>query len=407
MQRESKSIALIATGLFGTAFVLPALSLSLLPYSSLFLERKGSGTRAFLLYAMFIAFLLAMLNAGKLVEADEGNYFFMFDQMLKGGNLGLFEAINNATGRLEILFYAVSYLVFGVLGLSFKAVTIFWTFFAYFVSACSFLIVFKGRIHRIYALAVFTFCVIFFINFALTAQVMRQYAAGSLVLLAFACFDKKARSLILIFLAALIHNSALIFVIPWCFAVYFHLRANKVPSLMGSLLIMGILTGFAYFLGDFLFAYLGNVSGSVEQLYNSSLKDDGDLTLFKIASIALAIIVLFYEVKAQDRGELNPNALPMLFAVLFLGVLLIVVRQLPLLLLRFSFYSDFFSFIALSMLLFRLARHVPVFVILAFPLLANCVLIARALYSPWTYSWLVDNVGDNFIFTLLLRVIDA
>ena len=387
----------LTTGLLGLGFLFPFLSPALLSYSRMFLPRAG--LRTFLFYAGVFSLALAMLNAGKLVEADEENYFFFFQEILDGGVNGLTGNILDITGRSEVVFYWISYFIFGVLGASFKAVTVFWTFFTYLVSSLAFAKIFREKVSYSHTLPIFIFCVILLINFTLTAQVMRQYAAGALVIAAFSYFDKRKLSFISLVMAGGIHNSAFLFLIPWGLSIYLQSRTNKVPSLLILLPILAI----SFLIGKILYSLGGEGAEEIQGWVLSGMKEDGDIGAFKLISIIASAAILFYEMKTQfDR-----NLLPLFTGFFFLIGLLLMAREFPLMLLRFSFYVEFFAFIAVAMLFFRVAKYVSGATLLILPIVANTLLLVRVFASPWTYSWFGGSLSENFIIVLLLRMVNA
>src|SRR5262249_16514395 len=163
--------------------------------------------------------------------------------------------------------------------------------------------------------------------------VTRQYSAGAMILTAFVYFDRRVLSFALLAFAATVHNSAVLFFVPWAFVLFFGARLRGLPP--GWLIVGGIAA--VAVAGSAIFDVVDYVAGGLLSLFKHGLLDNGDLTMFKIASVVAALAVFWYEMK---RG-LDRKFLPPAYALVFLVVLLALVWQLPLFLLRFSFYVEF------------------------------------------------------------------
>jgi hypothetical protein len=387
--RSAIAATLLAVGSF-----FPVGSVVFLSYSRIV---SGRGDRrTFLLYVGLLAFLLALLNAGKLVEADEETYLMFLRDIGLNAPGGLLRALNDVTGRNEWGFYSISYFLFWLSGGSLKVIIVFWTFLTYFITGLSFARIFRERMTLSYALPIFASTAVLFINFALTAQVTRQYVAGTLILTSFAFFDKRARSLGLIVLAGFIHNSAFVFLLPWCVTLLIAKRMRGVPPWW--LLLAGI--GSLGAVGSVAYAIIESLSDGLVGMLANSMKDNGDMTLFKVASIVVATSILYAEMKRR----FDPRLLPLFFALFFLVALLALVWKLPMFLLRFSFYVEFFATVTVALWLFRFAAHAKSATLLFLPVVANAFLLVRTIFSPWTYSWL-EGLADNFVGALLVRML--
>jgi hypothetical protein len=375
----------------GTLF--PISSVALACYSKNLLRSGSRGT--FLFYACFLALMLALLNAGKLIEADEKTYLDFLTDMSRNIQNGFSQAVLDATGRRELGFYAISYPLFRLTGGSIKSVIVFWTFWIYFLSALAFARLFRDRIAREYSLAIFAICSMVFINFILTAQVTRQYAAGAMILVSFAYFDRRFLSFGLLVFASLVHNAGAVFLVPWLFALFFGARFKSMPP---SWLVLGLLAGL-FAAGSVAFSIVEYLTGGLLAWFAGSLLDNGEVSIFKLVTLGAAFAILYYEMTRNYDRRLVPFAI----ALLFLTGLLALVWKLPLFILRFSFFVEFFATISVAMLFFRFAPQLPRATVLLLPLLANAALLTRVLNSPWTYSWLEKGLVDNFVGNLMVR----
>lgn len=389
--------ASLSAGLLGLGFLFPLVATALVTYSKIFLPRAG--LRTFLFFAAVFAFLLAMLNAGKKVEADEANFFLYFSKILTGpGYFDFYQNVQNVTGKGEVAFYGMSYLLFGVLGTSFKTVTVFWTFFIYFISAFALGKMWKEKTEYAQAFPIFVLCVTFFINFALTAQTIKQYAAGAVVIASFALLSNNRKtSFLLMVTAGWIHNSALFFIVPWLTSIYLQTKINKLPSLF----ILLAMSAGLYVIGGMMGVLIENAPEDIQKMYFASLsQEDGEVTLLKIITIFTTLLILIDEFRARIEREL----LPFVVGFLFLVGLMLFFREVPLWLLRYSFYADFFMYILISMFLFnaiaKIKNESAIFLLITFPVIANVIVFARAYGSPWTYTWLIGDVQENSIFNL-------
>lgn len=384
---------LVASVLLAVGMVFPVTSIAMACYSKNALGARGA--RAFLLYAAFIALMLALLNAGKMVEADELFYLRFLRVISDNIQNGFARAVLDATGRPELGFYSVSYVLFKLSGGSIKVVTVFWTFITYLLSALAFARLLRDQLSREYALAIFATCAMIFINFALTAQVTRQYAAGAMVVMAFAYFDRRFLSLGLILAASLVHNSGIVFLMPWLFVWWFGARIRSAPPLWLMIAVFGGLLA----LGSAAYSLVEYLTGGLLAWFSGAMLDSGDITAFKVFSMVISIGVIQYEMTQRFDRRLLPFATGMVFLI----CLVTVVWKLPLFLLRFSFYVEFFAAISVAMLLFRAARRLPGLAVVLLPILANVAILIRASSSPWTYNWLRDGVLANFVGDLMVR----
>ncbi len=384
---------LVASLLVMLGLVFPVGSIALACYSKNFLRRTDS--RTFILYAAFIALTLAFAECGQAHRGRRAGVPRFLHQIRLNIQGGFASAVLNATGRTELGFYSISYGIYLVCGETIKPITVFWTFVTYFAAAMSFVRIFRDQIRHEYALAIFVFCTMLFINFALTAQVTRQYVAGALIVAAFVYYDRRILSFAMVAFAASVHNSAAVFMIPWLYVWAFGSRTH---AALPRWLIIGALIGLAL-AGSVIYNLVDYLSGGMLGWFKGALLDNGELTAFKVLSTLVAVVVLQYEMEKRfDRGYL-----PFAVAFFFLVALLATVWKLPLFLLRFSFYVEFFAAISISMLLFRIARRLPALTLLILPILANAVLLGRAFTAPWTYFWLRDGWLANFVGELAAR----
>jgi hypothetical protein len=392
LQRARVPLAALILSLGG---LFPVLTPALLCYSRVLLG--GVGRRCFWIYAVMFSLLIALLNAGKVVEADERTYLEFLRYIHQNIGNGFLQAVLDGTGRTEWGFYSISYVLYSVTDGGIKPVIIFWTFVTYLLVAISFQKLFREEAALPRALPVFVASVLPFVNFVLTAQVTRQYAAGALVLTAFAYFDRRLVSLLLVLFAATIHNSALIFLLPWAAAFLLSKSLKGVPPIW--LLILG----FAALLmaGNGLLAVADYLTGNLLGLISSSLLDNGALTPFKISTIVLAVLAINYKMKLHFSREW----LPIYIAFISLAAVLALVWKLPLFLLRFSFYVEFFAAMTIAMVVFRMTRGGSLVALVVLPVLANIVIVVRAASSPWTYEWLGGGVLDNFVGGMLVRAL--
>jgi len=384
----------VARALIAVGTLFPITAVSAACYS----RNAGGGrsVRSFLAYALYISFMVALLNAGKFVEADEWVYQDFLRSIRLNVHNGFVRAVFDVSGRTEVGFYFISYPLYLLGGQSIKMVTVFWTFFIYGLTALSFARLFRNQLHTQQSLAIFVICAMVFVNFTLTAQVMRQYAAGALVLTAFAFYDRRILSLALIVFATAVHNSAVVFFLPWFYVLLRGLRLRKVHSAWFIIVVIAAAAAG----GGVIFRVVEYLTGGLLGVFIGGLLDNGSITSFKVASIVLSVSVLWHEM----RRRYDRKFVPVFYGLLSLLLVLAVVWQLPLFLLRFAFYIEFFAVISVAMLLFRLVRLAPSVSLLLLPALANAALIVRALKSPWTYTWLTDGVVANFSGALLTRV---
>jgi hypothetical protein len=385
----------LAAAVLSLGALFPIATPVLLCYSRVLLGWVGR--RFFWIYAVLFSLLVSLLNAGKLVEADERTYLQFLRYIHKNLGNGFLEAVLDGTGRTEWGFYSISYLLYSWTDGAIKPVVIFWTFLTYLLVAVSFRKLFREECALPRALPVFVASVLPFVNFVLTAQVTRQYAAGAMVLTAFAYFDRRVMSLFLILAATSIHNSAIVFLAPWMASAFLMRSMQRVPPLW--LLV----AGFAVLMvaGNQLRAIADDLTGDLMRVVTGSLLDNGALTLFKIATISFAVLAIHYRMKA----DFSRQWLPIYVSYVALAAILALVWKLPLFLLRFSFYVEFFAAMIIAMALFRLTRGGSLIAIAVLPLVANLVFLLRAASSPWTYEWLGGGVLDNFVGGMLVRAL--
>lgn len=372
---------------FPLFFVYPILFLILA--SVLYIWMRGAGAALYL--AVVFGVLLSWINCNKLIDGDLYWYSEQYIYFSSGEFFKIFlEPIYGVQAKeTEPAYHAISWLLSNLTGGNVFVLVVFVTLFIYVVSAKGVLMIAKHfDIESKSSMVLLSFVCLFCVTFTLTNQLIRQYMASAVLLVALGAHLSKHRniSICCTVLAVLLHNSTVIPVFLYLLVNFIYSRftmSGKAKFIL-SILLFSMVSVLAEKMVSFLDA------GQVEDLY---FQDDGavssylnliDVSVSLLGVLGYGLAVMFNKVRPGMRGL---EVLLVFFFCYF--VFLWGMQFSPLLYLRYYFYVDFMRWIpviALFIYLKEIGSKVGFSWLLSICCIGFVVVGARIDRSPFDYS---------------------
>lgn len=281
--------------------------------------------------------LLGLINALKIPTSDLQNYLEMFRAV---ENNNFIEYIFSE-GK-EPIFFTLNYILFHLVNGSETAYIILFTFICYFILFFSI-----WKMHLYLRLGLFQFMLaigvaFLFPNlFSLSAHLMRQFLAGSIllyVLVQYIFYDK--RNIILFVLAGFTHTTAFIFSCMF-------LPILKKKILLKNLMIVLILFGAIFFIVNIfadsifsLFSFVPFLSYSFLRI--SNVETSIDLEQVSYLSFFLQSFIVYIFFNLYKKGKVKDKPIQILFYISLMLLLFVAYNfNNTEIALRFSFFSYF------------------------------------------------------------------
>jgi hypothetical protein len=358
-------------------------------FSSMFILYLFKNNYKQQLYSLFIlSLLLGTINSLKVPESDLINYIEYFNTVPK---LDFFRYIT-LLGK-EFVFFIFNYLVYYATSGHVGAYMVIFTTISYFILFYSIL-----RMHKALKFSNSTFvlsisvAVLFPNLFSLSAHLMRQFLASSLIclfLVEYFCYNKKRYLIILI--AILVHTTSFFFLV--IFLPFFRLKISFLKTVLLSILGLVMFTLLFRF-ADFLASIFDQVPVLSYLFKRVSRTDDAWQTdnLGIINFILLSFNVLVsYIVSSRRNFKSTVISLQLLFFINLILLLFVIINfNNTEIALRYSFYGYFlvpFTFYLLPyMFSEKLTNFIEKVMVLPIIVLFFLFFIYKLNYGTWSYS---------------------
>jgi hypothetical protein len=353
--------------------------------------------------SIVLTFFLLLTNFTKKIEGDWVSYYNFYKEIT---DIGLIEFLVQGGSSIRItepIYYLISLFVSklsnGNVYLLITVITsIIYITYIYTIEK----LLTSYSINRWLAVVCVSFAVLAGITFTLTLHLVRQYIAGTILFLYFVFLieGKYRKAVIMFIVGSLLHNS---FVVPAslliCCIYLFNSRWFNVHYLITT--VMLIITG--YLIGYIFENIVGSTAFKI-----SALIDDGSLSIQVIAlDLILYLASISGVVYFKNKNGFNAKCskITVFFLSLF-GGLLIGFNELPLFLLRFYFYIEWFRIIGIITIIWFIAYRykIPSLALLIVPF-SFLILELRLINSPLAFgggafehftgsvSWWIDKIG--------------
>lgn len=339
---------------------------------------------------ILIASTFGLINYTKLPESDLLNYYNLIEYF-RSYRISDFDQ----THLLDSAFYIPTIILAHITDASGPIFILFWTSITYYMAFIA-LMKFANLVNlkRFIALAIIGHVAFVGYNFGLSGHIVRQYAAMSFLLFSFVvALSGDKRAYIFLFIASLLHHSALIFFPIIYFSILDRVSIKKFFIYAAPILLFSFLLG-----ATNLFQYLSllNFEGLdiLNKMASKSIeyidKDDGDISLRVLVEFLLIttfVVFVFHK---------NPSqiGIKFLFLLFFFWVLMILTRSTDLLLLRYFFYG--FGFFSLALIYIAKTKSFIIYSYLILIVFTSLPRFLRAMeYSDFTYIF--NDI--NIIFT--------
>lgn len=345
------------------------------------------GKREMIWYIFLAASYPALVNITKHYDSDLLAYSNIYVEYSNASISEFFQSFNT-----DFLFNFINLILGKVSGANIPLFVAFWSAFTYFLVMWTQIKCFEwlsgGKNVPRELFLVLAYTLFAGLIFGLSAHLMREYPAGALLTLSICCwaFDKKYY--FWLYLAAvLIHFSVLLFLPIFILWRYFKEKSYYlIPVFLVVAVVAGsgdLFSAITAFLGKtstigFLSAILAKASLYID-------KNDGQASL--LAWMRLGLFDLFACYLLFRHGKRNVPMQKFIFAILFLASALLLFRGTPLLLLRYFYYSDFFSMILLVFAVFHERKN----------FLFKIALIMVAFISPFKFIHDFPNLVMEYI----------
>lgn len=284
---------------------------------------------------VFLGLCLGCINALKIPENDLLNYMQFFT------NAGRYDFFNYLKIEdKEYLFFSLNFLSYYLFNGNFQIYLVFFTAFCYFLLFYSIRILDKhlqlGKESYFLAIVVL---VLFPNIFAISAHLMRQFLASSLLMIFFVknIFEDNKKNILFLISACLIHSSALFFII---FLIpFFNVRINYTRLLIFLIfsLSFGLILGnFAYLLSGI--PVLGY--GIIRFMDNENIYEADKLSFLSILLQGITVFLIYFGIKKYKLNNIT-RLHKLLYIVLFLIIFILSNYQNTQIAARFNFYIYF------------------------------------------------------------------
>lgn len=309
-------------------------------FFDIYLYSKNVSKYNGLLTVFVLSFFLGLINMTKYIESDMENYLIQFDLAKESGFFSYLLLVGK-----EFAFYSYMYFLSSCIKLDFASFTLINTFISYFCLLYSVVLIYKKLSLKVVDVVVALVSISFFFElFSLSAHLMRQFLAMSVLLLGLVYFILYNRKMhLLILCAGFIHSSAFLF-LPLLF-----FPPIRKPFSVKSI----ILTFFAVFILAYAVVLL---AGNLEFVY------------------------IFQRIGANDfNSESHLEIVTIVFTLLFLISILLLMKR-YIMLPRSAFWFNVFMFLPVFILGFsfiqetlsyRYGFYVYAYFFVFFPILIN------------------------------------
>lgn len=326
-----------------------------------------------------LAFLLAILNAGKEPSSDLLTYKSIFDQMKSLPLLGVFSIAYGF--EREPIFWI---LLYSMSGFDFSTFLFCFTFAAYFVAFLAINEIGKqSNSDYLVITSVMLFVGLFYINFSLSAHLMRQFLASSLLVLAIIAYAKRQtfRLISLLIVGVLTHN--MIFALIPSFVLASFSLTNKQRSIK-----IIVLAAFSVLLAFYSGVFDKQVQYILHRIQGSN-QDLGRIGLGYVSFAICTCLVAF----GVGRGRKSQFFELLRYIILTLTVIIITGTLLP------TFNDMAARFFSLLLFLFPLVFFMlpKKLVKQSFPLLAP-VLLVTFFYNLYLGEWVYQSATVRALF---------
>lgn len=344
-------------------------------------------------YFLLLALVPGMVNYTKLPELDLAQYV---DEYYRLYHLKITEV--SSVSPVDPFFYYTSFLLAHMSGGNAQLLPFFWTTLTYFCFFCAlyeFNEVFRDGSKKRMVGTVF-FALMIGLDFSLSAHLIRQYAALSILMIAIARYCNNKKYILFLVLAFCTHFSTAIFLPIF---LMMKLPSKTLTISLWILFLLALKVGsvnileYLDLLPGFSNAALVNIAEKATVYVE---KDDGGLNLRLYVEIAFYLIIVVYMLmKGKDKYSKETGNAIRKFGLIFIGfiIVLLLVRNNNLLMFRYFFYLAFLTTMVL-LILFR-QHNLMTFAVFVFFMISSPVRLIRILpNNTFTY---IDN-SYNIMF---------
>ncbi len=317
---------------------------------SLFILTGISEDKVALLIIILFSFSLSWLSSLKIPEGDLKTYISIYKQAASNNYLSFL-----LIEKKDSLFYSITYYIYYISSGSSQFFIFFWYFFVQMnISIAIWKISKEFKILN--SIILCSIALLFLIPeiYSLIGHIIRQFAALAVVLLAMSFYITKASNLkvfLILLVASFLHFSAMIFILLFLLSMYLEKKSNLVIVLL--ILITFLISFFnwpKYLSGHAeMFSSLVQLNYILSRLDSDLLRDNNGLLTWKSYLLIIFNIIVAYYYHLKVKKNSSSRKLLSFYLSLFLIVLL--VSRIPLLYLRFSFYTYGLLGISLSLFL--------------------------------------------------------
>jgi hypothetical protein len=366
-------------------FIVSPVLAGLTSLSVLYIQKKNYSYQVICLF--FLSLLLGLINSLKVPESDLINYVSSFE-VIAQFNFIQYIIISNK----EFGFFALNYILYYLTAGNFASYMIIFTSLSYFILFYSLL-----KMHRALKLGDSSLLLaigvafLFPVLFSLSAHIMRQFLAGSLVcffLVEYIFYDKKKYFIIIASL--LIHTTTFFFLI--IFTPLFKRNASLTKILKISFVLL-IFVSIISFNTEVFLSLLDGIP-VLSYLLNraTNIVNDGQFDYLGLANFALLgfNVLVSYLASFKMGNEQNASSLKRLFFInLFLLLFIIINFNNTEIALRFSFFGFFllpFSMYFLNSFFKKTYKYLNLTITLFILCFFTLIFIYKLNYGVWTYN---------------------
>jgi EpsG family len=345
-------------------------------------------------YFVLLAAIPGLINYTKTPLSDLLIYYDTYNELWLN-DLGNITKTVNA----DFFFYYISAILAKISGGQQQLFVLFWstvTYFSYFLALSLFARSLSNYRKKILVGIVF-YSVFFGLNFSLSGHLVRQFAAVALLMYAIVLYSLEKRRYQLIFvLAVLSHFSTLIFVLGFYLG---KINKTKCSWILSILFGCSLLIGFFNLL-DLIAPLFGNSKEFflLQEVSNKATfyvnKMDGEVSLRELLGMIL-LTALAFNIYIKDNS-LGLKRFTIFFFLLI--IFLVLMRGNDLLLLRYSYYVDFFASFILLLWFSKYWRYFCVKLIFFLIVITAPIRFIRLISEgPWDY---IDNSSAILLNTV-------
>ena len=343
-----------------------------------------------ILCLIFISLFLGLINSLKVLEGDLINYSNFFNTVPEFNLL----AYTLVTGK-EIVFNLFNYIIYYLTVGNFSIYVIIFTLISYFLLSISIL-----RMHKALKwsnnslLLSIGVAFLFPTLFSLSAHLVRQFLAASLIcvfLVEYIFYHKKKYLMTLA--AVLIHTSSIFFIIGF---IPFFKRTISLLNILKILLFLGLPLSIIFYFSNALISLFGSIP-FLSYLINRAVVTD-QYVQFNNLGIANFVILFFnvlitYIAAFSTKTSTKISLFPLFFINFFLMIFIIINFNNTEIALRFSFYAYFLIPFSCYFIMNFFSKINSLIIVL--PIL--CILVALFIYNLYFGRWTYINTEKLFL----------